>query len=87
MSEVDENETCQKDTRVGVGLAPNNLLLVQEVVDDFDAVAHLQLRLLGHRKHCTHQLARLHIMEGRNAFIGELFKLTAKTGQGRPPSC
>lgn len=68
------------------GLAPDNPLLVQEVIDDFDAIAHLYLRFLGHGKYSPDQLTGLHIVQGRNAFIGDLFKVTAKTGQGKPPS-
>jgi len=38
-------------------LAPDYALLIQEIVDDFKAVAHLRLRLLGHGKNGSHQLA------------------------------
>lgn len=62
-------------------LAPDNPLLVQEVIDDFDAIAHLYLGSLGHGQHSPDQLARLHIMQGRNALVGHLFKFTAKTSQ------
>jgi hypothetical protein len=39
------------------GSAPDDALLIEEVVDDFDAVTHLDLGFLGHGKDGTDQLA------------------------------
>ncbi len=39
------------------GSAPDDAFLIEEVIDHFDAVAHLNLGLLGHRKNSTDQLA------------------------------
>jgi len=38
-------------------LAPDDAFLIEEIIDDFDAIAHLNLRLFGHRKNSANQLA------------------------------
>jgi hypothetical protein len=40
-----------------VGSAPDNAFLIEEVVDDFDAVPHLNLGLFRHRENGAYQLA------------------------------
>ena len=84
MESYEPNVTGEPDRRER--LTPDDALLVQEIVDDFDAIAHLYLCLFGHGQHGPDQLARLHIMQGRNARAGNLFELAAETGQGKPPS-
>jgi len=37
--------------------APDNTLLIEEVIDHFDAITHLDLRLFRHGKDGTDQLA------------------------------
>jgi hypothetical protein len=37
--------------------APDYALLIEEVVDDLNAITHLYLRLFGHRENGTDQLA------------------------------
>ena len=37
--------------------APDDAFLIEEVVDDLDAIAHLDLRLFGHGEDGTDQLA------------------------------
>jgi hypothetical protein len=37
--------------------APDDALLIEEVIDDFDAIAHLDLSLFGHGENGTNQLA------------------------------
>lgn len=87
MSGLESNETDVTGELVSREmLTPDDALLVQEIVDDFDAIAHLYLRLFGHGQHGPDQLARLHIMKGRDARAGNLFELAAETGQGKPPS-
>ena len=37
--------------------APDDAFLIEEVIDHFDAIAHLDLGLFGHGKDSTDQLA------------------------------
>lgn len=39
------------------GSAPDDAFLIEEVIDHFDAIAHLDLRLFGHGEDGTDQLA------------------------------
>lgn len=66
-------------------LAPDHSFLIQEIFNDFDAVPHLDLRLLRHRQHGADQLAGLHVHERGDAFTRRLFEVTAKASQRRPP--
>jgi hypothetical protein len=43
--------------------APHNVLLIKEIIDDFDAVPHLGLRTLGHRDDCADDLTGLNVVE------------------------
>lgn len=66
-------------------LAPDHSFLVQQVLNDFDAVPHLDLSLFRHGEHSPDQLAGLHIHERGDAFTRRLFKITAEASQGIPP--
>lgn len=39
------------------GSAPDDALLIEEVIDDFNAIPHLDLGFLGHGEDGTDQLA------------------------------
>ena len=65
--------------------APDNPFLVQEIVDDFNAIPHLDLGLLRHGEHGPHELTWLKIRERWDISTRELFEITPKTCQGRPP--
>jgi hypothetical protein len=56
------------------GLAPDDAFLIEEVVDHFDAITHLDLRFLGHWKDGTDQLARFDVVERRNSVRSTLLK-------------
>jgi hypothetical protein len=64
---------------------PDDALLIQEVFDHFNTVAHLDLGLLGHGQHRANQLPRFHIHKGRNSLTRRFFKIAAEASQGRPP--
>ncbi len=66
-------------------LAPDHSFLIQQILNDFDAVPHLDLGLLRHRQHGPDQLAGLHIHERGDAFTRRFFELTTEACQGRPP--
>ena len=59
--------------------APDNTLLIEEVIDHFDAITHLDLRLFRHGKDGTDQLARLDFVERRNPFRSTLLQLLSVT--------
>jgi len=67
-----------------VGSAPDNAFLIEEVIDHFDAVTHLNLRLFRHRENGANQLARLNVVERRNAMGSTLFQLLSKTCHSYP---
>jgi len=71
--------------QAGEGLTPHNTFLVQEIVNDLDAVLHLHLSLLRHGQDRTYQFARFHIMKGWNVFTPKLFVIAMETGHGQPP--
>ena len=62
-----------------MGSAPDDAFLIEEVVDHFDAVTHLNLRLFRHRENGTNQLTRLNVVERRNAMRSTFFQLLSKT--------
>jgi hypothetical protein len=66
--------------RQGGALTPNDTFLIHEVIDYFDAVAQLELRLLGHGKNGPHELAGFDFLQGRNAGRITLFKVRSVTG-------
>jgi hypothetical protein len=66
-----------------VSSAPDDSFLIEEVVDDFDAIAHLDLRLFRHGKDRTDQLARFDVVERRNSVKSTLFQLLSVTCHGR----
>jgi hypothetical protein len=45
-------------------LTPDDAFLIHQIVNDFDAVPQLQLRLLRHRQNGSDELARLHFLQG-----------------------
>ncbi len=49
-------------------LAPDHSFLIQQILNDLDAVPHLDLSLLRHRQHSSDQLAGLHVHKRGNAF-------------------
>jgi hypothetical protein len=64
----------QKNEAVG-SLAPDDTLLVQEVIDHFDAIAHLGLCPFGHRNHRAADFPRLDVIKRRDPFRSALFQL------------
>ena len=57
-------EDCQEGALIGEvrdlesgSSAPDDAFLIEEVIDHFDAVTHLNLGLFGHGKDGTNQLA------------------------------
>jgi hypothetical protein len=57
------------------GLTPDDTLLVQEIIDHFDAIAHLSLCSLGHGNHRSADFPWLDIIKRRDAFRPALFQL------------
>jgi hypothetical protein len=66
----------------GGSSAPDDAFLIEEVVDHFDAITHLDLRLFGHREDGTDQLARFDIVERRNPVGPTLFQLLSVACHG-----
>ena len=54
--------------------APDDALLIEEVVNHFDAITHLDLRLFGHWEDGTDQLARFDVVKRWNSVRSTLFK-------------
>src|SRR4026209_2613820 len=85
-------KNCQeegRDSREGqeqpIGaLAPDHPLLVQKVVDHFDAVAHLRLRPPGHGNHRPADLAGLDVIKRGDAFRPAFFQLLFVACHARP---
>lgn len=66
-------------------LTPDDPFLIQQVVDDFDAVAHLNLSLFGHGDDGSHQFSGFNFIQRRKIRAWALFEIAAKTCQGKPP--
>src|SRR5512141_6838 len=58
---------------------PDDALLIEEVIDYFDTVTHLNLGLFGHGEDGTNQLARFDVVERRNPVRPTLFQLLSVT--------
>jgi hypothetical protein len=56
-------------------LTPDDTLLVEEIIDHFDAVAHLRLRPLGHGNHRSADFSWLDVIKRRDSFRPALFQL------------
>lgn len=54
---------------------PDDAFLIEEVVDHFDAITHLDLRLFGHGEDGTNQLSRFDVVERRNPVRSTFFQL------------
>jgi hypothetical protein len=61
-------------------LTPDDALLVHQVIDDFDAVTELKLRLLGHGENGSDELAGFHFFQGRDPGGITFFKVRSITG-------
>src|SRR6476661_1889327 len=66
------------------GLAPDHPLLVQQIIDHFDAIAHLRLRPLGHGNHRSADLAGLDVIKRGDAFRPAFFQLLFVACHARP---
>lgn len=69
----------------GLSLTPDDSLLVQEIIDHFDAVPHLGLCPLGHRDHRAANLPWLDVIKRGDAFRPALFQLLFVACHAYPP--
>jgi len=69
-----------------VFLTPDNTFLIQEIIDDFNAIAHLSLCAFRHGNHGPADFSRLDIIEGRNTLGSALFKLLFVASHALPPT-
>jgi hypothetical protein len=68
------------ERRVGKGMeekpsTPDDAFLIEQVVDDFDAVAELGLSPLGHRENGADKLAGFDFVQVGNAVVRPLLQL------------
>jgi hypothetical protein len=69
-----EGDLRRKESGKGA-LTPYDTLLVQEIIDDLDAITHLCLCPLRHGNHGTADLPRLDVIQGRDPFRAAFFQL------------
>lgn len=67
-------------------LAPDHPFLIEEIINDFDAVTHLRLRPFRHRNDGSADLARLNIVQGRNPVGPAFFELLFVACHAHPPT-
>lgn len=67
-------------------LAPHHPFLIEEIIDDFDAVTHLRLRPFRHRNDGSADFARLNIVQGRNPVGPALFEFLFVACHAQPPA-
>src|ERR1044071_5851057 len=68
-------ESERREERPKKNLAPDYALLIEQIIDHFNAVAHLRLCALGHRDHRTTDFSGLDVVKRRDAFRPALFQL------------
>jgi hypothetical protein len=61
---------------------PDDPFLIEEVIDDFDAVAHLNLGFFGHWENGTDQFSGFDIVKRGNSITSTLFKFLPVTCHG-----
>ena len=66
-------------------LHPDNTFLVEKIVSHFDALTHLGLSLVRHRKNGTDELPRLHVFQRRDSVTGSGIDVLSEAGQWEPP--
>lgn len=67
-------------------LTPDHTFLIQEIFDDFDAIAHLRLCALGHGYHGPADFPRLNVIKGWDTFGPALLKLLFVASHALPPA-
>lgn len=68
-------EALKVERLIEAGLAPNDAFLIEQVVDDFDAIAHLRLRAFRHWDYGSYNFAWFDIVERGNSVTGTSFEL------------
>ena len=74
------------DKRKDAVLTPDNTFLVQEIIDDFDAIPHLSLCPFRHGNDGPADFTRFNVIERWDSFGPALLKLLSVASHALPPT-
>jgi len=75
---------CQEREKKSGGserLHPDHTFLVEKIIDHFDTLTHLGLRLVRHREDGTDELPGLHVFQRRDSVTGSGIDVFSEAGQ------